>query len=82
MRAIELGQKGSVQVCGVGPDGRVVFHRARSRPRLRALLAEGPAGVGATEARATSHHGGRVAPAHGHEGRLVPAACARPDVDA
>lgn len=31
--AIDL-TKGSFQVCGVGPDGRVIFNKAMSRPRL------------------------------------------------
>ena len=51
-----------------------------SRSRLTALLAEGPAYVVAMEACATSHHWGRVAQAHGHEVRLVPAAYVKPFV--
>ena len=73
MLAIDLA-KGSFQVCGVGPDGGIVFNMALSQPRLRALLAEQPACVVAMEACATSHHWGRVAQSHGHEVRLVPAA--------
>lgn len=79
MLAIDLA-KSSFQVCGVGPDGVVLFDRAMSRPRLTALLAEGPACVVAMEARATSHHWGRMAQAHGHEVRLVPAAYVKPFV--
>ena len=51
-----------------------------SRTRLAALLADQPACVVAMEACATSHRWGRVAPAHGHEVRLVPAAYVRPFV--
>ena len=81
MLAIDLA-KGSFRVCSIGPDGAVLFNRAMSRSRLTALLAEGPACVVAMEACATSHHWGRVAQAHGHEVRLVPAAYVRPNVDA
>jgi len=77
--AIDLA-KGSFQVCGVGPDGRVVFNKAMSRSRLHALLADQPACVVAMEACATSHHWGRVAQFHGHEARLVPAAYVKPFV--
>ena len=74
------GQKGSFQVCGVGPGGAVLFNRAMSRTRLAALLADQPACAVAMEACATSHHWGRVAQAHGHEVRLVPAAYVKPFV--
>ena len=73
MLAIDLA-KGSFQVCGVGPDGVVLFNKAMSRPRLHQLLADQSACVVAKEACATSHHWGRVAQAQGHEVRLVPAA--------
>ena len=51
-----------------------------SRARPTALLADGPACVVAMEACATSRHWGRVAQAHGHEVRLVPAAYVKPFV--
>ncbi|MCW7546066.1 IS110 family transposase [Aurantimonas litoralis] len=79
MLAIDLA-KGSFQVCAVGPDGAVLYNRALSRPRLIALLADHPACVVAMEACATSHHWGRVAQAHGHEVRLVPAVYVKPFV--
>ena len=79
MLAIDLA-KSSFQVCGVGPDGAVLFNRAMSRTRLAALLADQPACAVAMEACATSHHWGRVAQAHGHEVRLVPAAYVKPFV--
>ncbi|ORE96959.1 MULTISPECIES: IS110 family RNA-guided transposase [Aurantimonadaceae] len=79
MLAIDLA-KGSFQVCAVGPDGAVLYNRALSRPRLMALLAGEPACVVAMEACATSHHWGRVAQAHGHEVRLVPAVYVKPFV--
>ena len=79
MLAIDLA-KSSFQVCAVGPDGAVLYNRAMSRPRLGALLAEGPPCVVAMEACATSHHWGRVAQLHGHEVRLVPAAYVKPFV--
>jgi transposase len=79
MLAIDLA-KGSFQVCAVGPDGGVLSNRAMSRTRLAALLAEQPACVVAMEACATSHHWGRVAQAHGHEVRLVPADYVKPFV--
>ncbi|MEM9763093.1 MAG: hypothetical protein AAF968_11355 [Pseudomonadota bacterium] len=66
--------KGSFHVCGVWPDGSVLFNRALSRTRLATILAEQPACVVATEARATSHHWSRVALSHGHEVRLIRAA--------
>jgi transposase len=47
---------------------------------MAALLAEQPACAAAMEARATSHHRGRVAQGHGHEVRLVPAAYVKPFV--
>ena len=52
-----------------------------SRTRLTALLAEQPTCKVAMEACATSHHWGRVAQAHGHEVRLVPAAYVKPFVE-
>lgn len=72
--------KGSFQVCTVGLDGTVLSNRAMSRTRLVALLTEQPACVVAMEACATSHYWGRVAQAHGHEVRLVPAAYVKPFV--
>lgn len=77
--AIDLA-KGSFQVCAVGLDGVVVSNRAMSRTRLAALLASQPACVVTMEACATSHYWGRVAQAHGHEVRLVPAAYVKPFV--
>ena len=77
--AIDLA-KGSFQVCGVRPDGSVLFNRAFSRTRLATMLAEQPACIVAMEACATSHHWGRVAQSHGHEVRLVPAAYVKPFV--
>ncbi|MEO0820290.1 MAG: hypothetical protein AAF074_07670 [Pseudomonadota bacterium] len=53
--AIDLA-KGGFQVCGVRPDGSVLFNRAVSRPRLATMLAEQPACIVAMEACATSHH--------------------------
>lgn len=79
MLAIDLA-KGSFQIWAVGPDGAVLFNRAMSRTRLAALLADQPACVVAMEACAMSHHWGRVAQAHGHEVRLVPAAYVKPFV--
>ena len=79
MLAIDLA-KGSFQVCAVGSDGAVLSNRAMSRTRLASLLAEQPVCVVAVEACATSHHWGRIAQAHGHEVRIVPAACAKPFV--
>ena len=52
--AIDL-TKGSFQVCGVGRDGRVVFNKAMSRPRLCELLAAQKVCVVAVEACASSH---------------------------
>lgn len=77
--AIDLA-KGSFQVCAVGLDGVVLSNRAMSRTRLAALLASQPACVVTMEACATSHYWGRVAQAHGHEVRLVPAAYVKPFV--
>ncbi|MEV8469101.1 IS110 family transposase, partial [Fluviibacterium sp. DFM31] len=51
-----------------------------SRTRLTTLLAGHPACVVAMDACAPSHHWGRVAQEHGHEVRLVPAACVKPFV--
>ena len=69
---------GRFLVYGVGPDGRVIFNKAMSRPRLYGFLAAQKVCVVAMEACATSHHWGRVAQSHGHEVRLVPAAYVRP----
>ena len=80
MLAIDLA-KGILQVCAIGPGGMVVDNRALSRSRLMALLADQPACVAAMEACATSHHWGRVALAHGHEVRWVPAAYVKPFVE-
>lgn len=79
MLAIDLA-KGSFQVCAVGSDGSVLSSRAMSRTRLASLLAEQPVCVVAMEACATSHHWGRIAQAHGHEVRIVPAAYVKPFV--
>ncbi|MEI4235345.1 transposase [Roseovarius sp. D22-M7] len=79
MLAIDLA-KGSFQVCAVTADGAVPYNRVMSRTRLAALLAVQQACVVAMEARATSHHWGRVAQSHGHEVRLVPAAYVKPFV--
>jgi len=79
MLAIDLA-KGCFQVCAVGSDGTVLYNRALSRSRLAALLAEQPSCIVAMEACATSRHWGRVARRHGHEVRLVPAACVKPFV--
>ena len=79
MLAIDLA-KGSFQVCAVGADGEVLSNRAISRTRLASLLAEQPACVVAMEACATSHHWRRVAQAHGHEVRIVPAVYVKPFV--
>jgi len=49
-----------------------------SRTRLASLLAGQAACVVAMEAWATSHHRGRVAQAHGHAVRIVPAAYVTP----
>ena len=56
MLAIDLA-KGCFQVCAVGPDGAVIYNRARSRTRLAAVLAEQPACVVAMEACATAPMG-------------------------
>lgn len=72
--------KGSFQVCGVAPDGAVLFNRAMSRPRFLQYLTEQPACIVAMEACATSHHWGRVAQAHGHEVWLVAAVYVKPFV--
>ena len=77
--AIDLA-KNSFQVCGVRSDGVVVFNRAESRVRLVQLLSDQPRCIVATEAGATSHHWGRVAMAHGHEVRLIPANHVKPFV--
>jgi transposase len=77
MLAIYLA-KGSFQVCAVEPDGPALSNRAMSRTRQAALLAEEPACVVAMEACATSHHWRRVAQAHGHEVRVLPAAYSLP----
>lgn len=72
--------KGSFQVCAIGANGAVLYNRVLSRTRLMTLLAEQPVCVVAMEACATSHYWGRVALAHGHEVRLVPAAYVKPFV--
>lgn len=68
MLAIDLA-KGGFQACAVGPDGAVLYNRARSR--MGAVLAERPACVAATEACAPSHPWGRVAQGRGPDVRLV-----------
>lgn len=79
MLAIDLA-KGSFQVSGVGSDGRVVFNKAISRPRLYEFLAAQRTCVVAMEVCATSHHWVRVAQSRSHEVRLVPAAYVKPFV--
>ncbi|MGR3439020.1 IS110 family transposase, partial [Alterinioella nitratireducens] len=79
MLAIDLA-KDSFQVCAVGSNGAVLSNRAMSRTRLTSLFAEQPVCVVAMEACATSHHWGRIAQAHGHEVRIVPAAYVKPFV--
>jgi transposase len=75
--AIDLA-KNSFQVCGVQVDGVVVFNRAVSRVRRVQWLADQEPCVVAMEACATSHHWGRVAMAHGHDVRLIPATMLSP----
>lgn len=77
--AIDLA-KHSFQVCGVDDAGRVVFNRSMTRTRLFRLLADHERCIVAMEACATSHHWGRVALAHGHEARLIPAIYVKPFV--
>ena len=79
MLAIDLA-KGSFQFCAVGPEGAVPYNRAFSRHLLIALLTDQPTCIVAMEACATSHNWGRVAQAHGHEVRLVPAIYVKPFV--
>ncbi|WP_017926954.1 IS110 family transposase [Limimaricola hongkongensis] len=79
MLAIDLA-KGSCQACAVGSNGAVLSNRAMLRTRLASLLAEQPVCMVAMEACATSHHWGRIARAHGHEVRIVPAAYVKPFV--
>ena len=80
MLAIDPGRKAVSRSAASGLTAGVVFDKALSRPRLHRLLADQSACVVAMEACATSHHWGRVAQAHGHEGRLVPAAYVKPFV--
>ena len=77
--AIDLA-KNSFQVCGVKADGVVVFNRSVSRTRLISLLSDQQPCIVAMEACATSHHWGRLAQAHGHEVRIIPAIYVKPFV--
>lgn len=77
--AIDLA-KNSFQVCGVKIDGVAVFNKSVSRSRLIQLLADHTPCIVAMEACATSHYWGRMAQAHGHEVRIIPAIYVKPFV--
>jgi transposase len=77
--AIDLA-KNSFQICGTSSNGKVVFNRSVSRPRLIDFLARQVPCIVAMEACATSHHWGRLAQSHGHEVRLIPAIYVKPFV--
>ena len=77
--AIDLA-KNSFQVCGVKTDGVAVFNKSVSRSRLIQLLSDQKPCIVAMEACATSHHWGRMAQAHGHEVRIIPAIYVKPFV--
>lgn len=77
--AIDLGKR-HFQVCGTGVDGRVLFNRSLSRPKLMELLAGQPRCIVAMEACSTSHHWGRIAEGAGHEVRLIPPIYVKPFV--
>ena len=77
--AIDLA-KNSFQVCGVKADGVAVFNKSVSRSRLIQLLSDQKPCMVAMEACATSHHWGRVAQAHGHKVRIIPAIYVKPFV--
>ena len=77
--AIDLA-KNSFQICGVKADGVAVFNRSVSRTRLIQLLSDQKACIVAMEACATSHYWGRMAQAHGHEVRIIPAIYVKPFV--
>jgi len=77
--AIDLA-KNSFQVCGVKTDGVAVFNKSVSRSRLIQLLSDQKPCIVAMEACATSHYWGRMAQAHGHEVRIIPAIYVKPFV--
>lgn len=77
--AIDLA-KNSFQVCGVKIDGVAVFNKSVSRSRLIQLLSDHKPCIVAMEACATSHYWGRMAQAHGHEVRIIPAIYVKPFV--
>jgi transposase len=77
--AIDLA-KNNFQVCGVKADGVAVFNRSVSRTRLIQLLSDQKPCIVSMEACATSHYWGRMAQAHGHEVRIIPAIYVKPFV--
>ena len=77
--AIDLA-KNSFHVCGVKIDGVAVFNKSVSRSRLIQLLSDHKPCIVAMEACATSHYWGRMAQAHGHEVRIIPAIYVKPFV--
>jgi transposase len=72
--------KNSFQVCAIKIDGVAVFNRSVSRSRLIQLLSDRKPCIVAMEACATSHYWGRMAQAHGHEVRIIPAIHVKPFV--
>ena len=75
--AIDLA-KNSFHVWGVKADGVAVFNKSVSRSRLIRLLSDQKPCIVAMEACATSHHWGRVAQAHCHKVRIIPAIYVKP----
>ena len=70
--------KNSFRVCVVRTDGVAVFNKSVSRSRLIQLLSNQKPCIVAMEACATSQHWGRMAQAHGHEVRIIPAIHVKP----
>ena len=77
--AIDLA-KNSFQVCCVKVDGVAVFNKSVSRSRLIQLFSDHTPCIVAMEACAMSHYWGRMAQAHGHEVRIIPAIYVKPFV--
>ena len=67
-----------IQVCVVSPKKKALLNQAFTRQKLAEFLAKQKPGLVAFEACSTAHYWARVAQAHGHTARIIPAKAVTP----
>lgn len=67
-----------IQVCVVSPKKKALLNKAFTRQKFAEFLAKQKPGLVAFEACATAHYWARVAQAHGHTARIIPAKAVTP----